>query len=132
MGENVVLIFKRALTHYIKVLEKLKDDEEIEFSNEIFRSSIQDNIDKLNEAIKGLDSTFVQDTLDRNRELLCCSLQSYIDGLKKMKDLIISKLQSSEPSLPPIQLTKVEYEIALAKRIQMSSCFEQGFGNPES
>ena len=108
MGENVVLIFKRALTHYIKVLEKLKDDEEIEFSNEIFRSSIQDNIDKLNEAIKGLDSTFVQDTLDRNRELLCCPLQSYIDGLKKMKDLIISKLQSSEPSLPPIQLTKVE------------------------
>ena len=41
MSENVKMIFKRALFHYIKVLEKLRDDKELEFSNDIFRQDIQ-------------------------------------------------------------------------------------------
>ena len=127
MSENVKSIFKRALVHYIRVLMKLQEDKDLEFSNDIFQVSIQGKIDKIDDIIKGLDSPLIQDTLDQNRELLCHALQSYIEGLEKMKELINSKLQSSEPSLPAIKFANAENEIELAKRIQNDSCFEEGY-----
>jgi hypothetical protein len=127
MSENVKSIFKRALVHYIGVLMKLQEDKDLEFSNDIFQVSIQGKIDKIDDIIKGLDSPLIQDTLDQNRELLCNALQSYIEGLDKMKELINSKLQSSEPSLPAIKFANAENEIELAKRIQSDSCFEEGY-----
>jgi hypothetical protein len=125
-GENVKLIFKRALTHYIKVLEKLKDDKEIEFSNDIFRDDIQLNINKLEDIIKGFDSYDALTNVEKNRELLCSALQSYVEGLENMQKIIKSKLQTSEPSLPTIKFMKVDAELELAKRIQTSSCIEHG------
>jgi hypothetical protein len=127
MSENVKFIFKRALVHYIRVLMKLQEDKDLEFSNDIFQVSIQGKIDKIDDIIKGLDSPLIHDTLDQNRELLCHALQSYIEGLEKMKELINSKLQSSEPSLPAIKFANAENEIELAKRIQNDSCFEEGY-----
>lgn len=44
-----------------------------------------------------------------------------------MKDLINSELQNSELALPSFTFTNVDEEIALAKRIQTSSCIEHGF-----
>ena len=127
MSENVKSIFKRALAHYVRVLRKLQEDKDLEFSNDIFNVSIQGKIDKIEDIIKGLDSPLFQDTSDQNKELLCHALQSYIEGLEKMKDLINSKLQSSDPSLPAITFANAENEIELAKRIQVSSCFEKGY-----
>jgi hypothetical protein len=127
MSENVKSIFKRALVHYVGVLMKLQADKDLEFSNDIFQVSIQGKIDKIDDIIKGLDSPLIDDTLNQNRELLCHALQSYIEGLEKMKQLINSKLQSSEPSLPAIKFANAENEIELAKRIQNDSCFEEGY-----
>jgi hypothetical protein len=114
-GENIKFIFKRALTHYISILENLKNDKEIEFSNDIFREDIQLNINKLNDIIKGFDTYDALMSVEQNRELLCSALQSYIQGLENMKKLIESKLQTSEPSLPTIKFMKVEVELELAK-----------------
>lgn len=129
MSEHVKMIFKRALDHYAKVLEKLEEDKELDFSNDIFSLDIQNNINKIKKIADGLNSPEPdpQETLNHNRKLLCCSLQSYIDDLKKMKELIRSKLQSSESPLPTIEFTNVDEEIKLAERIQTTSCFEYGF-----
>jgi len=126
-GENVKLIFKRALTHYVSVLENLKNDKEIEFSNDKFRDDIQLNINKLDDIIKRFDSYDALTNVEQNRELLCSALQSYIEGLENMKEIIKSKLQTSEPSLPTIKFMKVDAELEIAKRIQIRSCIEQGF-----
>jgi ABC-type Zn uptake system ZnuABC Zn-binding protein ZnuA len=129
MSEHVKMIFKRALDHYAKVLEKLEEDKELDFSNDIFSLDIQSNINKIKKIADGLNSPEPdpQETLNHNRKLLCCSLQSYIEDLKKMKEFIRSKLQSSESSLPTIEFTNVDEEIKLAERIQTTSCFEYGF-----
>ena len=126
MSENVKSIFKRALNHYIKVLEKLRDDEELEFSNDIFRQDIQSNIKTIEDMIKGLDSEDAMTILDRNRKLMCCSLDSYISDLEKMKDVITTKLQKPD-TLPAIEFNKVNQELEIAKRIQTRSCIEHGF-----
>jgi hypothetical protein len=48
-----------------------------------------------------------------------------------MKELINSRLQASEPSLPPIDFANAQHEIELAKKIQQSSCFDHGLSaNP--
>lgn len=127
LAEQVKMIFKRALSHYAKVLEKLQEDKELDFSNDIFLQDIQNNVNKINGMVDDVDAPDGQSILDKNRELLCCALQSYIDDLEKMKDLIKSKLQNSEPALPSFKFTNVDEEIALAKRIQTSSCIEHGF-----
>jgi hypothetical protein len=129
MSEHVKMIFKRALDHYAKVLEKLEEDKESDFSNDIFSLDIQSNINKIKKIADSLNSPEPDppETLNHNRKLLCCLLQSYIDDLKKMKELIRSKLQSSESSLPTMEFTNVDEEIKLAERIQTTSCFEYGF-----
>jgi hypothetical protein len=127
MSGNVIFIFKRALCHYIQVLEKLKDDQEIQFSNDIFRQDIQSTIKKIDEMINGLDSTDPIVSVERNRELMCSSLHSYISDLEKMKGIITSKLQNSDTSLPAIEFNNVNQELEIAKRIQTKSCIEHGF-----
>lgn len=128
LAEQVKMIFKRALSHYAQVLEKLQEDKELDFSNDIFLQDIQNNVNKINGIVDGVDAPDDgQSILDKNRELLCCALQNYIDDLGKMKDLIKSKLQNSVPALPSFTFTTVDEEIALAKRIQTSSCIEHGF-----
>jgi hypothetical protein len=128
LAEQVKMIFKRALSHYAQVLEKLQEDKELDFSNDIFLQDIQNNVNKINGIIDGVDAPDDgQSILDKNRELLCCALQNYIDDLGKMKDLIKSKLQNSVPALPSFTFTTVDEEIALARRIQTSSCIEHGF-----
>lgn len=87
-GENIKFIFKRALPHYVSVLENLKNDKEIESSNDIFREDIQLNINKLNDIIKGFDTYDALMSVEQNRELLCSALQSYIQGLENMKKLM--------------------------------------------
>ena len=125
-GENIKFIFKRALTHSISILENLKNDKEIEFSNDIFREDIQLNINKLNDIIKGFDTYDALMSVEQNRNYFVL----HYKGLENMKKLIESKLQTSEPSLPTIKFMKVEVELELAKRIQTSSCIEQDRPTP--
>lgn len=127
MSENVKTIFKRALYHYIKVLEKLRDDKELDFSNDIFRQDIQTNISKIEEMIKSLDAVDAMDTVDRNRKLMCCSLDSYISDLEKVKNIIATKLQIGDTPLPSIDFERVNQELEIAKRIQTRSCRDLGY-----
>jgi len=91
-GENIKFIFKRALTHSISILENLKNDKEIEFSNDIFREDIQLNINKLNDIIKGFDTYDALMSVEQNRNYFVLNYK----GLENMKKLIESKLQTSE------------------------------------
>lgn len=127
MSENVKMIFKRALNHYIKVLEKLRVDKGLEFSNDIFREDIQNNINTIDEMMKGLDSIDAMASIDKNRKLMCCSLENYISDLEKIKNKFTSKLQDTDASLPTIGFTKVNDELELARRIQTTSCIDHGF-----
>lgn len=124
MSENVKMIFKRALLHYIKVLEKLRDDKELEFSNDIFRQDIQNNINNIEDMIKGLDSQDAMSVLDKKRKLMCCSLQSYISDLEKVKGLMTTRLQNADTSLPTIEFTNVDEELRLARKIQTGTCVQ--------
>jgi hypothetical protein len=121
------VIFRRALYHYVKVLEKLRDDKELDFSNDIFRQDIQTNIARIEEMIKSLDGVDAMDTLDRNRKLMCCSLDSYISDLEKLKSNIFAKLHIGDASLPSIDFERVNQELEIAKRIQTRSCIELGY-----
>ena len=91
-GENIKFIFKRALPHYVSVLENLKNDKEIESSNDIFREDIQLNINKLNDIIKGFDTYDALMSVEQNRNYFVL----HYKGLENMKKLIESKLQTSE------------------------------------
>lgn len=118
MSENVKFIFKRALLHYIRALRKLQEDNELEFSNDIFHVTIQGKIAKIEGIVADLDSDLFDDTISQNRELLCGALRSYIGGLETMNGLINAKLQNLEPSLPTIKFTSAEHEIELAKKFR--------------
>ena len=56
LAEQVKMIFKRALIHYAKVLEKLQEDKELDFSNDLFLQDIQNNVNKINGIVDGVDS----------------------------------------------------------------------------
>lgn len=55
------------------------------------------------------------------------SLRTSLLMRKNNTNEIKSKLQNSVPALPSFTFTNVDEEIALAKRIQTSSCIEHGF-----
>lgn len=77
--------------------------------------------------IKSLDAVEAMDILDRNRKLMCWSLESYMSDLEKVKSIISTKLQIGDTSLPFIDFEKVNQELEIAKRIQTRSRIELGY-----
>jgi hypothetical protein len=71
--------------------------------------------------IKKLGSNEWFITLDENRKFLCDCLRGYISYLEIAKNTIETKLQETL-SLPVIDLTKVDDELELSKRILKKSC----------
>jgi hypothetical protein len=120
-GKNVKVIFRNALHHYNMMLEKLKNEKELDFSNPRIQEAIQENIDKNTKMIKKLGSNEWFITLDENRKFLCDCLRGYISYLEIAKNTIETKLQETL-SLPVIDLTKVDDELELSKRILKKSC----------
>ncbi|HEX2305341.1 MAG TPA: hypothetical protein VHH33_03545 [Nitrososphaeraceae archaeon] len=120
-GKNVKVIFRNALHHYNMMLEKLKNEKELDFSNPRIQEAIQENIDKNTKMIKKLGSNEWFITLDENRKFLCDCLRGYISYLEIAKNIIETKLQETL-SLPVIDLTKVDDELELSKRILKKSC----------
>ena len=119
--KNVKVIFRNALHHYNMMLEKLKNEKELDLSNPRIQEAIQENIDKNTKMIKKLGSNEWFITLDENREFLCDCLRGYISCLEIAKNTIATKLQETL-SLPVIDLTKVDDELELSKRILKKSC----------
>jgi hypothetical protein len=120
-GKNVKVIFRNALHHYNMMLEKLKNEKELDFNNPRIQEAIQENIDKNTKMIKKLGSNEWFITLDENRKFLCDCLRGYISYLEIAKNTIETKLQETL-SLPVIDLTKVDDELELSKRILKKSC----------
>ena len=120
-GQNVKLIFSNALRHYNRILDKLKNEKESDFSEPRLQEAIQDNIDKNTKMIKKLGSNEWFITLDENRKFLCDCLRGYISYLEIARSAIATKLQEAL-SLPVIDLTKVDDELELSKIILKNSC----------
>ena len=55
-GQDVKLIFRNALHHYNRNLEKLKNEKELDFSDPGIQEAIQDSINKNAKIIKKLGS----------------------------------------------------------------------------
>jgi hypothetical protein len=120
-GQNVKLIFSNALHHYNRILEKLKNEKELDFNDPGIQEAIQNSMDKNTKMIKKLGSNEWFITLDENRKFLCDCLRGYISYLEIAKSAIVAKLQE-RLSLPVIDLTKVDDELELSKRILKNSC----------
>jgi hypothetical protein len=120
-GQNVKLVFRNALHHYNRILEKIKNDRELDFSDPRIQEAIQANIDKNTKMIKKLGSNEWFITLDENRKFLCDCLRGYISYLEISKSAIATKLQETL-SLPVIDLTKVDDELQLSNIILKNSC----------
>ena len=120
-GQDVKLIFRNALHHYNKILEKLKNDKELDLDDPVIQEAIQNSIDKNTKMIKKLGSNEWFITLDENRNFLCDCLRGYISYLEIAKTVIATKLQE-KLSLPVIDLTKVDDELELSKRMLKNSC----------
>jgi sulfite reductase alpha subunit-like flavoprotein len=95
-GENVKVIFRNALHHYNRILEKLKNEKELDFSNPRIQEAIQENIDKNTKMIKKLGSNESFITLDENGKFLCDCLRGYISYLEIAKNTIATKLQETK------------------------------------
>ena len=119
-GQNVKLIFRNALHHYNRNLEKLKNEKELDFSDPGIQEAIQDSINKNTKMIKKLGSNEWFITLDENRRFLCDCLRGYISYLEIAKRAMATKLHTL--SLPVIDLTKVDDELELSKRILKKTC----------
>ena len=120
-GQDVKLIFRNALHHYNRILENLKNEKELDLNDPGIQEAIQNSIDKNTKMIKKLGSNEWFITLDENRNFLCDCLRGYISYLEIAKTAIATKLQE-KLSLPVIDLTQVDDELELSKRMLKNSC----------
>jgi hypothetical protein len=71
--------------------------------------------------VTNLDSADWHSTVDSNRKLLCDCLRGYRSYLEVTESTITTKLQD-KLSLPLIDLSRIDNELALAKRTLKESC----------
>jgi hypothetical protein len=124
-GDTVLEIFKKALRHYDKVLNDLKNSKELDISHTAIQEDIQRNLNRNSNLMSELNSPNGLTTADNNRKFLCNCLRGYLFYLQSTKSSIITKLVDDH-SLPLITFTNIDEEIRKAESILKGSCEDKG------
>ncbi|MEM3160249.1 MAG: hypothetical protein QXJ74_05655 [Nitrososphaera sp.] len=111
-------MLNRALQHYTDKLEKLKNEEDLQISNEIVKANIDIEIANSKFAITRLENIRAMYRLgDDYRHVLCRALTVYLSDLQRDAALIVEKIAPT--NLP---LINVEYEIRLVEEAKKEIC----------
>jgi hypothetical protein len=124
-GDTVLEIFTKALRHYDKVLNDLKNSRELDISHTTIQEDIQRNLNRNSNLMSELNSPNGLTSADNNRKFLCNCLRGYLFYLQSTKSSIITKLEDTH-SLPLITFTNINEEIRKAESILKSSCEDKG------
>jgi hypothetical protein len=124
-GDTVLEIFTKALRHYDKVLNDLKNSRELDISHTTIQEDIQRNLNHNSNLMSELNSPNALTSADNNRKFLCNCLRGYLFYLQSTKSSIITKLEDTH-SLPLITFTNINEEIRKAESILKGSCEDKG------
>jgi hypothetical protein len=124
-GDTVLEIFTKALRHYDKVLNDLKNSRELDISHTTIQEDIQRNLNRNSNLMSELNSPNGLTSADNNRKFLCNCLRGYLFYLQSTKSSIITKLEDTH-SLPLITFTNINEEIRKAESILKGSCEDKG------
>lgn len=124
-GDTVLEIFTKALRHYDKVLNDLKNSRELDISHTTIQEDIQRNLNRNSNLMSELNSPNALTSADNNRKFLCNCLRGYLFYLQSTKSSIITKLEDTH-SLPLITFTNINEEIRKAESILKGSCEDKG------
>ena len=124
-GDTVLEIFTKALRHYDKVLNDLKNSRELDISHTTIQEDIQRNLNHNSNLMSELNSPNALTSADNNRKFLCNCLRGYLFYLQSTKSSIITKLEDTH-SLPLITFTNINEEIRQAESILKGSCEDKG------
>jgi len=124
-GDTVLEIFTKALRHYDKVLNDLKNSRELDISHTTIQEDIQRNLNRNSNLMSELNSPNGLTSADNNRKFLCNCLRGYLFYLQSTKSSIITKLEDTH-SLPLITFTNINEEIRKAESILIGSCEDKG------
>jgi len=124
-GDTVLEIFTKALRHYDKVLNDLKNSRELDISHTTIQEDIQRNLNRNSNLMSELNSPNGLTSADNNRKFLCNCLRGYLFYLQSTKTSIITKLEDTH-SLPLITFTNINEEIRKAESILKGSCEDKG------
>lgn len=120
-GDTVLEIFTKALRHYDKVLNDIKNSRELDISHTTIQEDIQRNLNRNSNLMSELNSPNGLTSADNNRKFLCNCLRGYLFYLQSTKSSIITKLEDTH-SLPLITFTNINEEIRKAESILKGSC----------
>jgi hypothetical protein len=124
-GDTVLEIFTKALRHYDKVLNDLKNSRELDISHTTIQEDIQRNLNHNSNLMSELNSPNALTSADNNRKFLCNCVRGYLFYLQSTKTSIITKLEDTH-SLPLITFTNINEEIRQAESILKGSCEDKG------
>jgi hypothetical protein len=124
-GDTVLEIFTKALRHYDKVLNDLKNSRELDISHTTIQEDIQRNLNHNSNLMSELNSPNALTSADNNRKFLCNCVRGYLFYLQSTKTSIITKLEDTH-SLPLITFTNINEEIRKAESILKGSCEDKG------
>jgi len=124
-GDTVLEIFTKALRHYDKVLNDLKNSRELDISHTTIQEDIQRNLNRNSNLMSELNSPNGLTSADNNRKFLCNCLRGNLFYLQSTKSSIITKLEDTH-SLPLITFTNINEEIRKAESILKGSCEDKG------
>jgi len=124
-GDTVLEIFTKALRHYDKVLNDLKNSRELDISHTTIQEDIQRNLNRNSNLMSELNSPNALTSADNNRKFLCNCVRGYLFYLQSTKTSIITKLEDTH-SLPLITFTNINEEIRQAESILKGSCEDKG------
>ena len=124
-GDTVLEIFTKALRHYDKVLNDLKNSRELDISHTTIQEDIQRNLNRNSNLMSELNSPSGLTSADNNRKFLCNCVRGYLFYLQSTKTSIITKLEDTH-SLPLITFTNINEEIRQAESILKGSCQDKG------
>jgi hypothetical protein len=124
-GDTVLEIFTKALRHYDKVLNDLKNSRELDISHTTIQEDIQRNLNHNSNLMSELNSPNALTSADNNRKFLCNCVRGYLFYLQSTKSSIITKLEDTH-SLPLITFTNINEEIRKAESILKGSCEDKG------
>ena len=124
-GDTVLEIFTKALRHYDKVLNDLKNSRELDISHTTIQEDIQRNLNRNSNLMSELNSPNALTSADNNRKFLCNCLRGYLFYLQSTKSSIITKLEDTH-SVPLITFTNINEEIRKAESILKGSCEDKG------
>jgi hypothetical protein len=124
-GDTLLEIFTKALRHYDRVLNDLKNSRELDISHTTIQEDIQRNLNHNSNLMSELNSPNALTSADNNRKFLCNCVRGYLFYLQSTKTSIITKLEDTH-SLPLITFTNINEEIRQAESILKGSCEDKG------